>query len=95
MHVASHARARIHFISLLLAYALIISLCAPFAFKRAQASVETDRSGKNAPTIGVSTRKLSLSSSTQASEHRPGELLVRFREGVSDHDKATAVAAHG
>jgi hypothetical protein len=27
--------------------------------------------------------------------HREGELLIRFRNGVSDRDKAALIAAHG
>jgi hypothetical protein len=96
MQPASHATARIHVISLLLAYALIISLCAPLTIKRARASAKAERSAKeNTTTIRGANREPSLSWSTQASGQRPGELLVRFREGVSEHDKATVVAAQG
>jgi hypothetical protein len=96
MYAPSHARTWIRFISLLLANALILSLLAPFAIKRAQASVLRDRSvKKNASVINRENRELSRNSSDQRSGQRPGELLVRFREGVSEQGKASALAAHG
>ncbi len=96
MYAASRATTRIHFVSFLLAYALIVSLCAPLALKRAQASAETNKGGKEkASTVGSSNREVSLNSGPQLSEQRPGEVLVRFREGVSEQEKATAAAAHG
>ncbi|MDQ3668012.1 MAG: S8 family serine peptidase [Acidobacteriota bacterium] len=96
MYASSRATAQSHFISLLLVYALIISLLAPLAIKRAQASAETDRGGKEKPpAVGNANRELSLNSATQASGQRSGELLVRFRGGVSEQEKATLAAAHG
>lgn len=85
MYPISRATARIHFISLLLAYALIVSLLAPFAIKRAQAFAETD-SGGNALTIEGANRELSLSSSAQGAGQRPGELLRRAWQTAESHD---------
>lgn len=64
----------------LLAYLFVISLFFPFA--RSAARV---RSAK--PTLSTQERS--------SAPHRAGELLVRFRAGVSQRDKDTIRATHG
>jgi RHS repeat-associated protein len=76
----SSARSRISaFVSLFLSYLLIIPLCTPFA---------------------VSAKSLPKNSTRPAQEQAParyrdGEILVRFRDGVSAKDKETIFATHG
>jgi YD repeat-containing protein len=73
MYAASRAIARIHLISLLVTYALTVSLFAPFTAERVQASAETDSGGKeNAPSNGRANRELSLNPSTPVSGQRLG-----------------------
>lgn len=68
------------FVSLFLSYQLIVLLCIPFSVARA-----FSLPGKRAR-------------STQGNllvHHREGEILVRFRAGVSENEKETIVATHG
>ncbi len=61
-----------------LSYLLVMLLCAPFA-----------------PAVSSSSSATSVSASTQeqpAAPHRSGELLVRFRSGVSQQDKDMVLA---
>lgn len=67
-------------VSLFLSYLLIILLCSPFAVS------------------GNAALRRNLARSTQDQVQTPsrdGELLVRFRDGVSKHDKDTIIAAQG
>ena len=76
----SFTRSRISaFVSLFLSYLLIILLCTPFA-------VSAKSSPKN------STNPVQEQSPAR---YRDGEVLVRFRDGVSAKDKETIRAAHG
>src|SRR6266536_5853725 len=90
MQTASRSTAFTCFMTFILAYALNMSLLAPFATKPAKAS----------PTAGAESTKMNASGPTvnpvaQGANHREGELLVRFRAGVSEQDKAAAIASHG
>lgn len=74
----------------LLTYALLMSLFAPFAIR----SVRASRAGRAAPTKN----KVAISSAGPAQQRggrRDGELLVRFRAGVSEQDKANVFLSHG
>jgi len=81
---ASHSfsRSPINSLSLLLVYTLTISLIAPFAPKRVNAApVEP------APAPAAKEKR--------NSKRRDGELIVRFREGVSEQDKNRLVEDKG
>jgi RHS repeat-associated protein len=67
-------------VSLFLSYNFILLLCAPFSV-----SAVSSFSGKG----GLSTQE------TVQVRYREGEVLVRFREGVSEKDKETIIATHG
>src|SRR6185503_19327525 len=76
----SSARSRISaFVSLFLSYLLIILLCTPFA-------VLAKPSPKNST---------SPAQEQSPARYRDGEILVRFRDGVSAKDKETIFATHG
>ncbi len=66
-------------VSLFLSYNLILLLCAPFSV-----SGVSSFTGK-----GLSTQE------TVLVRYREGEVLLRFREGVSEKDKETIIATHG
>lgn len=66
-------------VSLFLSYLLVILLCTPFA-----------ASGRTS----VSAKRI-RSSQEQAARFREGEVLVRFRSGVSEREKETIMATHG
>ncbi|MGI8917559.1 MAG: S8 family serine peptidase, partial [Pyrinomonadaceae bacterium] len=65
-----------------LSYALIVVLCAPFS----SAAVIN----KNAKKPVAATRQ----ASQQIAASRPDEVLVRFRAGVTEADRANAIAGH-
>lgn len=67
-------------LTVLVTYLFIISSFAPFA-TRATPVHKVKRTG---------TKQAHLSA-----PHREGELLVRFRAGISQHDKETIIATHG
>jgi RHS repeat-associated protein len=73
------------FFALLLSYLLIISLLSPFAIRRAAAN---PTSKKTAPTKAATATK-------KKGPRRDGELLIRFRNGVSEHSKDVLVASKG
>src|SRR5215217_145087 len=73
-------RIRSHIFSLSLSYLLVILLCTPFA----TAANESFR------------KKLNRSMQEQSTaRYRDGEILVRFRDGVSQKDKDIIIATHG
>src|SRR5205807_6778237 len=75
---------------LLLAYALVISLFAPFGYKPVLAySTERNHGKENAASVS---RKLMT---PQRSGRRDGEVLVRFRGSASETEKDTIVLSHG
>ena len=67
-------------ISLFLSYLLVILLCAPFT-----------------PTVRATSARTSVvpTQAQAAAPHRDGEVLVRFRSGVSQHEKDSVIATHG
>lgn len=67
-------------VSLFLSYLLIILLCTPFTIAARSTSIRT------------STRPVQ---EQPAAPFRPGEVLVRFRNGVSRKDRETIMATHG
>ena len=67
-------------VSLFLSYNLILVLCAPFTVSGASSF-----RGKG----GLSTQEM------VRIRYREGEVLVRFREGVSEKEKETIIATHG
>jgi len=76
---STHPRSSVA-VSLFLSYLLIVLLCTPF--------LALGRSSLPA--------KRALSTQEQApARYRDGELLVRFRSGVSEKDKETIAATHG
>jgi subtilisin family serine protease len=78
-----------NFFSLLLSYLLVISLLAPFTLKRAVAeSAQRDSAELNSTTAATKADK-------KKGPRRDGELLIRFRTGVSEHTKDALVAAKG
>ena len=67
-------------VSLCLSYLLVLLLCSPFA--------AAGRFSFTAPRSG--------STQDQApARYRDGEILIRFRTGVSEKDKETIMATHG
>src|SRR5215207_1826782 len=66
-------------VSLLLSYLLVMLLCTPFA----------TAAGSSFP------KKSNSATQDSTARYRDGEILVRFREGVSQRDKETIVATHG
>ncbi len=74
----------LNFFSLFLSYALVITLFAPFAVRRAQA----------APSMEPLLATLVAKPSKEKGGRREGELLVRFREGFSEQDRNTLVESH-
>jgi subtilisin family serine protease len=77
--VSSHYSHRTTSISLFISYLLVVTLCAPFSTQASSSS-----SGKAAP----------RQDQTPAA-HRQGELLVRFRDGVSRQTKDLIIATQG
>jgi hypothetical protein len=76
---SSHSRTAVG-VSLFLSYQLIVLLCTPFSVSRAS----------SLPT------KAALSTQEKALvRYREGEILVRFRDGVSEKEKETIIAANG
>lgn len=71
-----------------LIYTIVVSLCAPFIIRRVEASLRSSGANKSrpAPASNQVNRK---------GGKRDGELLVRFRAGVSETEKTTIVAAKG
>lgn len=67
-------------VALFLSYQLVILLCTPFAV-----------SGH----ISFSARRASATPQPTPASYRDGEILVRFRNGVSEKEKETIVATHG
>jgi RHS repeat-associated protein len=86
MHTARSASSvQVNFLSLLLAFALLLSLVAPFTMRRVNA----------APAIaGKAVASLASTLSSKA-RYRAGELIIRFRQGASEQDKNTLVANKG
>ncbi len=72
-----------------LSYALIISLCAPAALGKEEAAPDSEKR----PLAHVPMKKIAQSSSRRRS--RAGELILRFREGVSERDKNAIRGARG
>jgi len=76
---STHRRSTVA-VSLFLSYQLIVLLCAPF------------------PLLGASSLRSKGARSTRENaqaRYREGEVLVRFREGVSEKEKETIIATHG
>ena len=74
-------RSRIREMSaVLLSYLLAVAVCAPLTIAR------------RLPLKAKSNARMSLQAAATA---REGELLVRFRSGVSQRDKESIVATHG
>lgn len=67
-------------ISLSLSYLLVILICTPFATATRSIPV---------------TKSAGLLQVQEEAPHREGELLVRFRGGISQRDKETILATHG
>ncbi|MGI8733744.1 MAG: S8 family peptidase, partial [Pyrinomonadaceae bacterium] len=89
-----HSAVRSNCLCLLLAYVLIFSILSPLATTRAgAASASRGRNAKHKPegAIGV----FAPLHVVPPGGRRDGELLVRFRGGASEQDKASAVATHG
>src|SRR5688572_18739932 len=78
--MSSHRHGSSVTISLFLSYLLIVLLSTPFATNAAKAKASKTVAG---PTQDV------------AAPHREGELLVKFRDGVSQKDQDTVLANHG
>jgi subtilisin family serine protease len=66
-------------VSLFLSYLLVILLCTPFAVSGRQSSTE----------------RANPTHQEAVARYREGEILVRFRDGVSQRDKETILATHG
>jgi YD repeat-containing protein len=69
-----------------LSYVLVISLCAPLAVRRTLAASPTTERKASSTTPSKAT--------IQSGQRRAGELLIRFREGISEQDKNATVNAH-
>lgn len=67
-------------VSLFLSYLLVVLLCTPFAV-----------SGRSTSSI----KRTSPIQLQTPARYREGEILVRFRDGVSQRDKETIFATHG
>ena len=67
-------------VSLFLSYFLVILLCTPFAAAGHSSSPNKSRN---------------LTQEQPPARYRDGEVLIRFRTGVSEKDKETVVATHG
>jgi RHS repeat-associated protein len=80
----SFSRSLLNVFSLLLVYALTISLFSPFSIRR----VEAAPAGKPQPEPAAAKEE-------KKGGRRDGELLVRFRQGVSEQDKTRLVEGKG
>ena len=67
-------------VSLFLSWMLVLLLCTPFAAARH---------------LSIPTRHSSSMQEQAPARYREGEILIRFREGVSEKDKETIMATHG
>jgi RHS repeat-associated protein len=74
--------------ALLISYALTLSLVAPFSVRRTEAATASSVGKKQS-------NLLSSKPLAQKSGKRQGELLIRFREGVSEQDKNALVNSKG
>jgi len=74
---------------LLLAYALVVALCAPFAARRAEAALAATAPG------GKASSSVAATADRKKGGWRDRELLVRFREGVPEPDKKALVEGKG
>jgi hypothetical protein len=89
MHASrSASNSLVHSVCLLLAYALMLSLCAPFAIKRVEAAPA-------APPPGGKASASATAKAEKKGARRDGELLIKFREGVREQDKKTFVEGKG
>lgn len=84
-HIRPASSTSFNFISLLLSYSLIITLFAPFAVRKAQAT----------PSAEPRPAALGAKPSKEKGGRREGQLLVRFREDVSEQDKNAFVESRG
>ena len=66
-------------VSVFVAYLLVVTLCAPFSTQAKS----------------LSSRKVNSPQQEQVTPHREGELLVRFRAGVSRQSKDLVIATQG
>jgi hypothetical protein len=73
---------------LLLTYTLVASLCAPFALRRVEASPVAPAPGGKASPSATKVEK-------KKGGWHDGELIIRFREGVSEQDKKALVEGKG
>lgn len=81
--------------SLFLIYSFILSFFAPLAVRQVQATPNVGR--ESAPKAAAPKAASPAPSQTNGSKrgHRKGELIVRFREGVSEADKTSLIEYQG
>jgi RHS repeat-associated protein len=80
---------------LLLSYTTFISLCAPFAIGKVESATRTRKHLSG--TLGEPSRasKLAPAVGQRQGERREGEILVRFRQGVSEQEKTSLALSKG
>ena len=83
------SRSSASFFSLLLSYLMMISLCAPFALKRASAA-PADPANKETASSPAAAK-----AGKKKGPRRDNQLLVRFREGVTEQQKNALVGERG
>jgi RHS repeat-associated protein len=84
-----------HILCLLLSYTLFISCCVPFVIRSVAAA---SRGEKKASALSVKTPGgpgTGVSKSQHQSGRRDGEVLVRFRQNVSEQEKTALVGSKG
>ena len=97
MRPTSRAKVPVYFLCFLFSYALIITLLAPLMTKRGKAVSEEGmrkRLGYSLPGANLK-HEMSPASQQQPAPRREGELLVRFRAGVSQPARDVLLATHG
>lgn len=81
----SASSVQLNFLCLLLTYALLLSLFAPFTVS----AIEAAPVGAGKPSASPA------STLTKKARHREGELLIRFRQSASEQDRNILVASKG
>jgi YD repeat-containing protein len=88
--IRSVSRSSARLFSLLLSYLMVISLCAPFSLKRVVAATANAPS-KAAAAASNDTAK----AARKQGQRRDNQLLVRFREGVTEQKKNALIGENG
>jgi RHS repeat-associated protein len=97
MHTSHFAKAHlpVRTLCLFLSYTLFISLCAPLAIEKVKAAARAEKplSGELGEPSGAP--KSAPAAGQRQGERREGEVLVRFRQGVSEQEKTSLILSKG